>query len=363
MLNAISNENGGAIMSNIGIVTLYGEFNYGNRLQNYAVNEIVRQLGFEPVNLICKDNFDISPIYAMKSWVYDLAFNRHRSYGRHKIFRNFTKKYMPDSKIVENGMRIDCEYVLCGSDQIWNPVWAGQAFYFAPFVSKEKRIAYVASFGVSQIPDNRTKEYTNNLCNMHAISVREEAGAKIVEDLVGIKPEVLIDPTMMLTKEEWKKISQKPRFYDGRKYALAYFLGDLTTEMKGYIEKVCQDHSLELICLENLNNNDYWYMTGPAEFIWLIQNCEIMFTDSFHGSVFSVLMEVPFLVWNKIEKGLSSSSRIDTLLTTLKLKNRRYGMHDDSSLFEKEYTHVEAILEEERRKSKEFLMRAMEIDK
>lgn len=350
-------------MSNVGIVTLYGEFNYGNRLQNYAVNEVVRQLGYNPVNLIYMDNSNTISIQKVKSWIYDLRYNRLRSYHRYKVFRNFTREYMPDTKKIEDNAHVDCRYVLCGSDQIWNPVWAGQAVYFATFVNPEQRIAYAASFGVSQIPSDRVQEYAANLNSMHAISVREEAGAEIVEKLIGERPTVLIDPTMMLTKEKWKAIAKQPIFFSGKKYALTYFLGELTEKMRKYIDRVCEENSLELINLENFSENDYWYSTGPTEFIWLIQHCEIMFTDSFHGSVFSILLEVPFLVWNKVEKGLSSSSRIDTLLTKLKLENRRYGMHNDRDLFQRAYTHVEAILEEERRKSKKFLMNAMGTEK
>lgn len=346
-------------MSSVGIVTIYDERNYGNRLQNYAVNEVVRQLGFCPVNLLYEGSVNEKFTISIKCWLYDMIYNRLRSYHRLNLFKKFTKEHMPCAQVVKDDTKVDCRYVLCGSDQIWNPTWAGYGFYFAPFVKQEKRIAYAASFGVSRIPNDRVQEYTSNLKGMHTISVREEAGAEIVEELTGSRPVVLVDPTMMLDHNEWEKLAKKPHFYNGEKYILTYFLGNVTSEMRNYIEKISVTYSMEVINLEKKMENDYWYNVGPSEFIWLIQHCELMLTDSFHGSVFSVLMSVPFLVFEKIEAGLSSSSRIDTLLRTLDLTNRKFNYQVGDEVFEKDYDHVWPILEKKRSETIEYLKSAM----
>lgn len=348
-------------MKRVGIVTIYNEINYGNRLQNYAVNEVLKQLGFTPVNIIRKRDYKASKTIALKSWLYDLTYNRLRTHKRMRKFRRFTQNYMPNALILDSQKDLKLEYVVCGSDQIWNPTWAGDPFYFATFIAEKKRIAYAASFGISSVPKENTDEYSRYLSDFKAISVREDAGAEIVRELCARSADVLVDPTMMLDCVEWEKLSVKPRFYRNEKYILTYFLGTITEEMRQYIQSISDEYSLKVINLEKKNENDFWYDVGPAEFLWLIQHCELMLTDSFHGSVFSILMGVPFIVWDKIENELSSSSRIDTLLRTLNLQERKFCHQSGKSIFDNNYIHVQPILDKERARAKEFLRSAMDV--
>lgn len=344
-------------MKNIGIVTITDMNNYGNRLQNYAINNELLRIGMNPKNYVhCKSDTKL------KMFVYTAMHKGVNAAKRYIIFNHFDKN-VKNNYVYKQEMKKESKYnyFICGSDQIWNPEYAGKPFYFAVFAPPEKRIAYAASFGVSEIPEHKKEIYTKYLNEMKAISVREEDGAKIVKELTGRDATVLVDPTLMLDKEEWLKIAKKPKFDVSKKYVLTYFLGEVSGRRKEYIDYVCKQNNLELINLDAKNPNTFWYKTGPAEFLWLIDNASVMLTDSFHGSVFSVLMDTPFLVFDREDNIGEMSSRIDTLLNTLKLQDRRFNNQSGEEIFKKEYAHIPDILKTEREKAIHFLKNAMEL--
>ena len=185
----------------------------------------------------------------------------------------------------------DFDYYLCGSDQVWNPLYHKPS-YFATFAAKEKRVSYAASFGISALPEQYACKYKDYLNDMQHISVREQTGAEIVQQLTGKDAISLVDPTLMLDKNNWKSISKKPKFNIESKYLLTYFLGTISEETDSYIKKIAEENHLQIISLHKFAKNDYWYYTGPSEFIWLIENASLVCTDSFHASVFSVIKDI-----------------------------------------------------------------------
>ena len=350
------------VAKNIGVVTLtaMNNFinNYGNRLQNYAVHYIASIIGTDVKNYVnCKSDIKL------KMFVYITMHKGVNAAKRYIIFNHFDKN-VKNNYVYQQEMNKESKYnyFICGSDQIWNPEYAGRPFMFAAFAPPEKRIAYAASFGVSEIPEHKKEIYTRYLNEMKAISVREEDGAKIVKELTGRDVPVLIDPTLMLDKEDWQKVSKKPKYKISDKYILTYFLGEISEKRNSYIENIAKNNGLQIIRLEEHVPNKYWYGTGPAEFIWLIEHCSLMCTDSFHGSVFSVLMDVPFIVFEREDKLKAMSSRIDTLLSTLRLEDRRFNNQIGEEIFKKEYAHIPEILKTERDKAIDFLKNAMELE-
>src|SRR5699024_4424214 len=120
----------------------------------------------------------------------------------------------------------DFDFFIVGSDQVWNPHnLHGTSFYFLDFAPKEKRISYSASFGIDSIPEKYEKLYIEKLSEMSHISVREHAGANIVKKLTGTDAPVLVDPTMLLTKDEWLSLSKRASNRPKSPYMLTYFLG------------------------------------------------------------------------------------------------------------------------------------------
>lgn len=337
-------------MRKIGIVTIYDVSNYGNRLQNYAVKKVMNKV----TKLNVKEINTVNHFLGLKN----IIRYRKSSIKRMLKFYDFSNK-SKDIEYLCDYKNEDYDFIVCGSDQIWNPYWAGYEYMFATFADKEKRIAYSASFGVSEIPEEKKEYYTKCLKDMKAISVREEAGAKIVKDLTGREAEVLVDPTLMLDKEEWKKVSRKPKSFFNKKYIMTYFLGEIDLEYKEYIKKIAMEMNCEIINLEKENNNKYWNSTGPAEFIWLIEHCMLFCTDSFHGSIFSVLMEVPFIVFERKSSIGSMGSRLDTLLKKLQLEDRKYNGGSLEEIMHIDYSYIPDILKYERKKTYNFLKSAM----
>ena len=347
-------------MKKIGIITLYGLNNYGNRLQNYATKYVLNHLICDVSNITELSSINFRVLF--KGFLYPILNGKKKLEGKRVLsFYRFNKKHIGYRCLNEKAIG-RYNHFICGSDQIWNPEYAGKPFMFAIFAPPKKRISYAASFGVSDMPENKKEIYTKYLNEMKAISVREEAGAKIVKELTGQDVPVLIDPTLMLDKEDWQKVSKKPKYKIGDKYILTYFLGEISEKRNSYIENIAKNNGLQIIRLEEHIPNKYWYGTGPAEFIWLIEHCSLMCTDSFHGSVFSVLMDVPFIVFEREDEIKAMSSRIDTLLSTLRLEDRRFNNQSSEEIFKKEYAHIPEILKTERDKAIHFLKNAMELE-
>ena len=258
-----------------------------------------------------------------------------------------------------NDPRID--YYVCGSDQIWNPDLGGDGFYFANFAEKNKRVAYAASFGVETLPEKMAVDYTEYLKGMSHISVREHAGAALIKELVQKDVPVVVDPTMLLSREEWLPMMKKPTYPLKERFMLTYFLGGYSDDAQNYIKKVAQEHDLQIVSLNSMCKDCYWFGTGPSEFLWLIENAAVVCTNSFHGTVFSIIMNTPFINFRRGSKTNSMHSRIETLLRTMQLTGRVYGEVKEECLFDMDYQHVTGILESEKKRSIEYLRNALNL--
>ena len=363
----------------LAISTLTDYFNYGNRLQNYALQEVVSKLS---KNIIIKTvwykkcDFKISKKYFTFNNVRRYIFNRHgfrdfinkRGYIfdiiREYNFKKFSDKYI--NSVFDYEVKPDLnnryDYFIAGSDQIWNPYWLKNSTEFLQFADRNKRIAYAASFGVSEIKPDKVEMVRRGLNGIDYISVREQAGAKIVKDLTGKDVPVLVDPTLLLTVEEWEKVMECPVWYRDEKYILVYFLSKLPDKIKKDIQNLAEKYKLKIVDLMDKENIDY-YCSPPSEFLYLIKNCSLMYTDSFHGTVFSILNKRTFVTCSR-EGGMNMDSRIDTLLSMFNLQSRKISKDNNYEIanpMEIEYPDVEAILNRERQRSKEFLCKALNI--
>lgn len=234
----------------IGIITLEASedrlLNLGNYLQNYAVQIILKRLGCECETIRLFKEVDQSAKARGKRWAKRILHWKYPQGARALLYQQFMDKYLQVSKgRLENLNQEEYQVFLCGSDQIWNPSWAGFGYHYADFAPREKRIAYAASFGVDKIPESRKEEFRYRLNEMQSISVREESGLQIVKELTGHSVEVLADPTLMLSREEWKKIERKPSYYKGRKFVLSYFLGEMSEEARSIANEICNQYGYD----------------------------------------------------------------------------------------------------------------------
>ena len=342
----------------IGIFTINDDGNYGNRLQNYAVQEILLNNNIE-CNTIRKMKFVDRFKYIMKINIKKCV--RKEKYRRQIKFYKFNKKIKFRYSNNLESLNEKYDYFITGSDQVWNPNFGRMSDidFLIPF-PKEKRISFAASFGINSIPDNLKEYYASNLLQIKSISVRENKGKKLIQELTGrTDVEVLVDPTMLLTADEWDKVSKKPKQLHTDRYILNYFLGELSEERKNEINKIAKENNCEVINI--LDNNSPFYQTGPSEFLYLEKHAFLICTDSFHSSVFAIIYNRPFIVFDREDSNESMNSRLETLLKKFDLEDRKYaGVITDDNL-KYDYNQAYEILEKEKKESMNFLKKALDM--
>ena len=354
----------------IGILTIIDNDNYGNRLQNYATNYVLNKLGPDInvdtfINEVDFNSKRKCIEKTIKKYIKKIIFFNKKTHEseRYKNFCEFNKNIKFATKKINAFSKIkDYDYVLVGSDQVWNPT-----FYrlttevdLLGFVAPNKRIAFAASFGVNYIPEKIKKRVGKALKMFKAISVREDAGKEIVKDISNRSDvDVLVDPTMLLSADEWDKVAKKPTMLKCKKYILNYFLGNLSEKRRNEIKRVAEENECEIIDI--LNKESPFYNCGPSEFLYLEKNAFLVCTDSFHSSVFAILYNRPFVVFDREDNMESMSSRIDTLIHKFKLKDRKYKGKLLRENLNHDYMEAYEILDDERKKSYKFLKNALEI--
>lgn len=372
-------------MKKVGIITLNDNNNYGNRLQNLATQKVLTELGFNAETIINetvdRKNRNIKyyikrfSIKKMREVIYQIikrkVINKKKEnyitiQERRKNFEDFNKNITFSEYIINEYKNLEniekqYDYFVVGSDQVWNPYLQHiKDVNFLMFSPKEKNIAYAASFGVEKIPGDIQEKYKKGLNNFSEISVREDKGQEIVESIINRKATVTLDPTMLLTTDEWLEFSKRPQRVPNKKYMLICFLGKVTKKRKEYFDKIARENEFEIVNLNKINEKNY-YTIGPSEFIYMLENASLVFTDSFHVCVFSILFKKTFYVLERKGTNINMNSRIDTLLNKFNLRDRNLKCLDDGISLNYDYSGIDSILERERKKSMDFLEKALNI--
>gem|GEM_PF-35010 len=252
------------------------------------------------------------------------AFARARFHLTRKTFsfdelRNLSREY---------------DAVVVGSDQLWLPVNIGGGYFTLEWVDKSvRKVSYATSIGLSHLDDYYLGRMRNFLADYSAVSVREDSAAALVQKATGNRPTVTCDPTMLLTAEQWRNVADES--YKGipsEPYVLCYFMGDNPWQRQCAV-RYARTHGLKVVAIAHndvyiSSDNDYAdvypWDAGPAQWLALFEHASFVCTDSFHGSVFSNLFQVPFVSFRRhaAKSGQSTNSRIDTLLRVLNLPGR-----------------------------------------
>jgi hypothetical protein len=228
-------------------------------------------------------------------------------------FSNFVRKHLKITNELNTKSLKECykdyEGVVVGSDQVWNDYLTGfDKAYFLDFIEGKKKLSYAASFGFVNIPNNLKEDYRNLLNDFTAISVREKSGAMIIDELLSEKADICIDPTLLLDNKDWRYfIKNKKR----EKYILLYSSNKNVNLFECAI-RLSQERNLKIyyICneiydmrnLSGYKNVKHLLWPNPVEFLNLIYHAEYIFTNSFHGTAFSVIFHKKFFCETTMEK-------------------------------------------------------------
>ncbi len=353
------------------IVTLTKVYNYGNSLQNYALQQVICNLGFHCETMITefntvKDSFKNGLRFLIKGCILgnDLWERRkikfHRFEKNHIYFSKYKNVYNKNSNI-----NTKYDYFVVGSDQVWNPSWYTEKrkhTFLLTFADENKKISYSASFGVDILPKEWVEWFKSNLLHIPYISVREDSGAKIINDLIGNKAAVLIDPTLLLEKDDWMSIMSFPSNKQCENpYMFTYFLGGISNKTEEYIYNISNAYKLKVIDILDKSNPEI-YVSGPEEFLYLIYHAKLVMTDSFHACVFSFLFEKAFLVFPRLDSENDMTGRIRSLLKTFDIENKYIENKIDIDIFDTDYSKGKKKLEQERRKAINFLKMAFDLE-
>lgn len=341
-------------MKKIKIITINDYGNCGNRLQAYALNYYLNKYTNNVKTVVLTSKKECFKDALKRFFPIKKATRKYNKYMK------FSKKIKSEKIFDKNGLNTDDNLYIVGSDQVWNPTFSSFAkIFLLPFSKTKYKFSYAASFGIEKLPDTYLKLFKENLSKFSAISTREDAGKDILSSL-NLTSELHIDPTMLLTEEEWHKISKKPRKVKKKKFILLYFLGTINSKNLAEIERVSKENDCQII-----DFFDSKYNFGPQEFLYLEENAFLICTDSFHASVFGFLFNKPFIVFNRESKDIEKmNSRLDTLLAKFELKDRKIIAEKISkNNLVVNYTAGYKILESERKKSKAFLDKIIKIAK
>lgn len=387
-------------MKKIGLVSCYFKDNYGSQLQAYATQKVLEDYGFrvETINISKNKDFSngkkkyymgqifnfnfIKTKFGMIKLKIDKKLNKELGRNiaiRNKKFKEFKKVYhlTPAYPTYEKLNEISKNYdaVLVGSDQLWLPVNIVSDYYTLNWVNENtKRISYSTSFGVSSIPKKYEKKYKDFLEKIDCLSVREESGNEIIKEILGKEASVVCDPTLLLSKTDWMDIQEKEPIIK-EKYIFCYFLGS-NIEYRKFAERLKEKTGYKIVsinhCDEYVKYSDTFadiipYDVGPGEFVNMIRNAEYVCTDSFHGTVFSLINNKLFFAFRRHYKKSknSTNSRLDSLLEKVDLKERilEDDFDEENALkMQIDYDRVNQKLNEFITKSKKFLENSLDIE-
>lgn len=384
-------------MKKAGLVTFYYAHHYGAQLQAYALMKTIEkneQISCDIVDYVRTDTLEASRLFQKVSTPRTLLKNAHTLLyylplrRRSNRFKAFIKDHMSLSPIAyRNDLSLKntpppYDMYICGSDQIWNPmIYTEKTFDEAFFMSftKKKKIAYAPSFGISSIPEEKKSTLVDLTKDFHRISVREDAGAEIIKDTLGMDVPVVLDPTLLLTKQEWMNISQTSAYATSSKkrqpYMLCYFVSNAPAYFE-QVKKIKEITGLHVVWLCGARNApsgfEKIYDAGPKEFLSLFADASFVCTNSFHGTVFSTIFEKEFLSFSNTlsYKGVAPgnnklNSRIHTLLQKIGLSHRIMSPDTPDikatyqSLKPIDYSCVHQLLSSERDASLAFLTEAI----
>ena len=338
----------------------YDYHDYGGMLQAFATQRFLEKQGIESDAI----NFDnVKGDISRRKWKYflsnmmDISIVKEKSRliekkimqktnarlkaqmaERDNAFDKFCTSHFKVSRPFDSwddmakASQMEYDAVIVGSDQLWLPSNVMADYYTLNWVpEKVKKIAYATSFGIGSIPQKYKETYRKYLTRIDYLSARETSGQEIISELTDRSVPLVNDPALLLDANGWDEvIKDKPIIND--KYIFCYFMGD-NPEQREFVKRLAKEKGLKIVALLHLDQfietdehyADYtpWNIS-PADFVNLVKYAEYVCTDSFHGTVFSIIYSRNFFTFKRFNKkaSLSTNTRITSLLTRIGLMDR-----------------------------------------
>lgn len=383
-------------MMKVAIITFFDNGNYGSELQALAMNYYLKAEGH--IAVFCKVKSSNKMVRAVEllydkallKW-YKLTDNEKRQYliDRSKnlsLQRNITHQLKQHihtfveahislrsiSRLsIFRNERFDA--YICGSDQIWSALKIPLLpLNFLYGIDKKIKIAYAPSIGLDNPPLYFIKQVEKYIRDFIYLSVREEAAKSVVQKYYGIDAKQVLDPTLLQGKEFWDSLlTIESKQMPAIPYVFCYFLGNLNEDVVSCINRISNGRQVIMLPYAedcNFIKNGKYELADPLDFVNLIKHADCILTDSFHGSIFSILYDKQFVVTKRSHvRRVSQTSRITSLLNMFNLQNQYcsvVGEMINAIQNNIDYTFTHSKLEEERRKSRYFLDNSLnEIEK
>lgn len=310
-------------MKKIGVITFSRSLNYGAFLQAYALQIVLERFETDASlidyeNPIDKKRYSIFPVKTLKSFISSFIF-LPIMIRRRNSFRRLAKalKYTP----------VDTKYdiAIAGSDQIWNPELFGGHFdkiFFLEGIDARKKISYAPSIANEEIIDKRKNEYKRYIDKFDTISVREVSAREKLSEFIEKPIFVAADPVILLEKRDWLNII-KDKKESSKPYIFTYFVGGIRKNEVLPLAKVCEKLNMACVTYSKIplekNIYKYSFMDGPFDFLARLRDAKLVLTSSFHGVIFSIILQKNFYYFLPRS---DRRSRVDSILNMLGLTDR-----------------------------------------
>lgn len=323
-------------MSKIGIMTFHTALNYGAVFQTYALEKILMDMGHDVkvIDYRCPYTDKIYKPFYVSDGKYLNALVRGILFGR--IIK---KKRIRFNKFLENRIRLsqpieninllneitdEYDYFISGSDQVWSPISAGfDKAYFLPFATDEKKLSYAASIGATNVSDKIISELKNRLSGFSCLSVREQSAKNMLE-ANGVDRSIYVhpDPTLLLQESDWQELCDERAIKED--YILIFNVEKPIKDIE-FAKKYANKYNLKIVYINDRTvkkdaSITYIEAPTPEQFLSLFKNASLIVTNSFHGTVFSIIFKKNFYV--ELDNQKQYNVRVKGLLEELKIYNR-----------------------------------------
>lgn len=340
----------------VGVLTLSAADNCGSLLQAYALKTYVeKHMGFKTdvINFEYEQSHKLYDIFPPNIWLHPRGLlprlTHYKALSQQKKdYKRFREDFLKMGRNVyhsEDELReLDGTYstIICGSDQVWNVGMSDfDNAFFLEWVNKSRKVAYAPSLGGGTLVKKYSpKKLKTILDSFDGISVREEAGKNQVEALTGKGTEMVLDPTLLLSREEWNEIVDEP-MVEGKYiffYSWAYCDDEINEIISEYAKKVGLDVYV-INALKWIERDPQKYdfklfpMSGPVAFLNLMKYADKVFVQSFHGAIFANIFKKNFYFMDE-HKDNTLDPRLDSILTILDKKDRVARTAKDIDKFE-----------------------------